>query len=442
MRKVDLKYFSMGFALSDDFGIEQMLRTLYSKTRSSDFLRKIGETFATRVVLIGIGLVANVIIARSLGPEGRGLYAVAVTVGTLGVQFGNLGLHASNTYYVAANRSLLSALVANTIIVSFTVGGVSTGLIWIILHLWPQIAPMRGLLLILSLLWIPFGLAYILFQNLLLGIQEVHAYNKIELTTKAVGLGLVGLIIIIGAVRVEVLFLSTLIALVVGVFWALVSLRSAIPTPVPRASLTLFKETIRYGMKAYLGALFAFLMLRVNLLMVQYILGAEKAGYYSVATNMADLLYMLPVVIGTILFPKLAAMNYSEEKWAFTRKVTICVGVVVFFLALFAAFLAGPIVRILFGESFMPAVPAFLWMLPGIVILSINSCYMNYFASIGMPLVTVVSPGLAAGVNIVLSLKLIPWLGIIGASLSSVVCYGVMFVTNIVYVACLEKRQS
>jgi len=435
-----LKYFNALLAVSDGFG-EEMLRAIYHRVHSSDFIRKVGETFVTRVLLIGIGLVTSVIVARILGPEGRGFYAVAITIGAIGVQFGNLGLHTSNTYYVAGDRGLLPALAANTIIVSFAVGGVGTVLIWMIFQLWPQMAPVRGLLLILSLLWIPFGLAYMLLQNLLIGIQDVRTYNKIELLTKALGLGLIGVLIITGTVGVETLFLVALIVLIIGLFWALLRLRTHIFT-LPLPSLTLFKETIRYGSKAYLAAFFAFLVLRVNLLMVKYILGAEEAGYYSIAATMADTVYMLPVVIGTILFPKLSAMTHDQEKWAFTRKMAVSVGVVTVVLATFAGLLAGPVVRILFGELFVPAVPAFIWLLPGIVFLSINTCYMNYFASIGMPLITVVSPGLAAIVNIAVNLKLIPWWGIVGASITSVLSYGLMLVASIIYVSYFRENPS
>lgn len=440
MGKFDLKYFNALLAVSDGFG-EGMLRAIYHRVHSSDFIRKVGETFVTRVLLIGIGLVTSVIVARILGPEGRGFYAVAITIGAIGVQFGNLGLHTSNTYYVAGDRGLLPALAANTIIVSFAVGGVGTVLIWMIFQLWPQMAPVRGLLLILSLLWIPFGLAYMLLQNLLIGIQDVRTYNKIELLTKALGLGLIGVLIITGAVGVETLFLVALIVLIIGLFWALLRLRTHIFT-LPLPSLTLFKETIRYGSKAYLAAFFAFLVLRVNLLMVKYILGAEEAGYYSIAATMADTVYMLPLVIGTILFPKLSAMASNQEKWAFTRKMAVSVGVVTVVLATFAGLLAGPVVRILFGELFVPAVPAFIWLLPGIVLLSINTCYMNYFASIGMPLITVVSPGLAAIVNIAVNLKLIPWWGIVGASITSVLSYGLMLVASIIYVSYFRENPS
>src|SRR3972149_6606561 len=93
-----------------------------------------------------VRLVTSVLVARILGPEGRGLYAVAMAVGAIGVQFGNLGLHASNTYYVARERSLLPALIGNTLLVSFVVGGSGSVLAWIVFSLRPELAPVPGLL--------------------------------------------------------------------------------------------------------------------------------------------------------------------------------------------------------------------------------------------------------------------------------------------------------
>jgi hypothetical protein len=99
--------------------LRQSFIGLFRKTKTSDFVRKVAETFLTRILLIGIGLITSVIVARVLGPEGRGLYAVAATIAAMGVQLGNLGLHASNTYYVAQKPELLPFLMGNTLIASF-----------------------------------------------------------------------------------------------------------------------------------------------------------------------------------------------------------------------------------------------------------------------------------------------------------------------------------
>jgi O-antigen/teichoic acid export membrane protein len=395
---------------------------LYRKTTTSDFIHKVAETFVTRILLIGIGLITSVIVARVLGPEGRGLYAVAATIGAIGVQFSNLGLHASNTYYVARDRELLPALVGNTIVVSFGFGGLGCAFTWIIFSLWPNLAPLNGLLLILSLTWIPFGLAYMLLQNLLLGIQEVRSYNKIELVTKIFGVIFIALIIFLRSVTVEKVFSAGLVVMVISFVWAFWRLLMKIPN-LPILSFALFKENIQYGIKAYLAAFFAFLILRVDLLMVKYILSAEEAGYYSIAVSMADMVYMLPLVIGTILFPKLSAMASNQEKWAFTRKVAVSVGLVMAVVVSIAAFISKEVVQFLFGTAFMPAVPAFIWLMPGVFMLSMTSIFSSYIASQYIPLILVILYFLIALINMVLNWFLLPILGIIGAAISSTISY-------------------
>ena len=414
--------------------------TLFGSPIASDFISKVAETFLTRVFLIGVGLITSVIVARILGPDGRGLYAAAAVVGSIGVQFGNLGLHGANTYYASLDRRSLPELVGNTLLVSFAFGGLCAALAWVIFLLFPTLAPLKGILLVLALTWVPFGLAYMLMQNLLLAVQEIRTYNKIELLSKILGLGLICLIIILGAVTVETIFSTGLIVLAIGGIWVLFRLRPYLDRP-PILSLPLFKENIRYGLKAYLAAFFGFMVLKVDLLMVKYILGEEQTGYYSIAVSMADMIYMLPMVIGTILFPKLCAMSDRNEKWINARKVFCVTGIVMVILVNFAALVAGPVVQFLFGAAFLPAVPAFVWLMPAIFALSVNTILMIYFASIGMPPITVYSPMIAVALNIILNINIIPLYGIVGAAISSIVSYTLMLCTSLVYISLVQRNR-
>src|SRR5215469_11623696 len=83
-----------------------------------DFCRQVAGTYATQISALVLGLLVSIAVARSLGPAGRGEYAVAMAIGTLGVQFGNLGLHASNTFQVATDRRHLPVLLANSLATS------------------------------------------------------------------------------------------------------------------------------------------------------------------------------------------------------------------------------------------------------------------------------------------------------------------------------------
>lgn len=411
----------------------------YRKIIASDFVRKVAETFATRILLIGIGLATSVIVARILGPEGRGLYAVAVAIGAIGVQFGNMGLHASNTYSAARKRSLVPTLVGNSLLVSFVFGGLVAALAWVVFSLWPNLAPVHGILLVLALVWIPVGLAYMLMRDLLLGVQEIRAYNKIDLISSLFGVILIILLIVINIVTVETVFSAGLIMVIISLVWVLRGLRPYFTrTPVP--SLALFKDNIRYGLKVYLADFFAFLVLRVDILMAKYILGSKQTGYYSVAVSMADMVYVLPVIIGTIMFPKLSSMPSIVEKWKFTKTVAKCVAIVMVSLGGLAALIAGPVVRVLYGQAFVPAVPAFLWLMPGIFFLSLQTVIIKFAASENYPISITLFYFFVSVLNIILNYFFLNYYGIKGASLASSICYALLFLLVTTYTLRMLKN--
>ena len=96
---------------------------------------------------------------------------------------------------------------------------------------------------------------------------------------------------------------------------------------------------------------------------------------------MADMVYMLPVVVGTILFPKLSALSDVRKKWELAKKISYGVGCLMLVLVVAAVLLAEPVVGFLYGKAFLSAVPAFIWLMPAILLLSVNTVLMNYFAS-------------------------------------------------------------
>ena len=427
-----------------DAGVLSIRRSLLECARlliASDFVRHVAGTLTNRFMVLGIGMLTSVVVARILGPEGRGAYAVAMGIGAMGVQGCNLGLHASNTYTVARKPELLSTLVMNSVAVGMGFGGFAAATTGAFFFLWPNLAPLHGLVLWLSLCWIPLGLCYLFTTNLLLGIHEINAYNKIELAGKIFSVALIGIVIWSDIVAPETVFSASLLALGLSLVWTFQVLhRRAVR--LTRPSLSLFIGNLGYSLRGYVAAFFSFVALRLDLLLIQYLLGVEQAGYYSVAVSLTDVLYMLPVTVGTILFPKLSAMSDDAQRWNYSRKVVGTVAALMTGIAIVALFGARPLITMVYGVAFEPATGAFVWLLPGIVLLSVSSLLMNYLASTGMPPVVMYSSGVAALINIGLNLKLIPLLGIVGASISMTISAATMLIFGVAYIVQCQQHRS
>jgi O-antigen/teichoic acid export membrane protein len=164
-------------------------------------------------------------------------------------------------------------------------------------------------------------------------------------------------------------------------------------------------------------------VLRIDLLLVKYLIGTADAGYYSIAATMADSVVILPTVVASILFPRLSAMADVTQKWNLARKTAVLTGLVMLPVVLIALALAKPVVRIFFGPAFMPSVAAFVWLLPGIFFLGIESVLVQFLNSMGYPRIVVGGWLICCVANVGLNLWAIPAYGIVGASVVSSACY-------------------
>ncbi|MBD0319803.1 MAG: oligosaccharide flippase family protein, partial [Gemmatimonadetes bacterium] len=295
-------------------------------------------------------------------------------------------------------------------------------------------APVYGWVLLISAAAIPFALTALLLQSLLLGIQEIRAYNKIDASTAAVSFAMIALLVWAGSVRVDALMAVTLLVAATGLGWTAAELRRRTPA-LGAPSWPLLRTSLRYGARAYLAALFAFLAQRGDLLIVNRVLGSEQAGYYAVAANVAAIVCVFPSVVGTVLFPRLSAVSDARERWRITKRVIGLVAVLVTLFSGCFALVAPALIRLAFGATFEPAITPFYWLLPGIVLLSVNMILMNYFASIGHPPFSVYAWAAAAGVNILLNAVFVPRFGISGAAVVSTLTYSVLVLSCAVYAA-------
>ena len=422
-------------------GTAGVFHALYHIVIRSDFVRKVAETFATRILLIGIGLATSVIVARILGPEGQGLYALAVVIGVIGVQFANLGLHASNTYYVARDRKLLPPLLGNTLVASFVFGGIGAVITLVIFSMWPKLSPIDGPLLTLALLWIPLGLAYMLLQNLLLGIQEVRSYNKIELANKVFAVSSICLLILVDAVTVETIYSVGLIVLIVSLFWILRQLKGHIHcSPMP--SFALFKDSLRYGFKAYISAFAALMIQRMDLLMINYYLGNKQTGLYSIAVGLIDMLFLFPIVVGIIAFPKLCAMGEWHQRLKYTRKIVLVMVGIIIPLIITIFFSAEFIITTLYGSNYTASAGALAWFLPGLFVWSIEVMYRKLLISIDYPAAIAWSWIGAFCLNIGLNVVLIQRFGINGAAAASSLSYFAVAVVTILLLYRISRESK
>lgn len=384
----------------------------------------ITQTFATRLVVMGLGMVVSIAAARLLGPAGRGAYAAAAAFAALLAQFGNLGLHGANTYLVAADRTRLRPLLGNTVALGIGWGGVLGlgGLAFTSLGDQAIVAP--GLRLLAAGM-VPLLLSYMLLQNLAMGVERFDLFNQSELLNVSTTLLLLAAVLGLSSLSPAGMLAISLAGPLLAGGLLLVRLSRLSGWAWSRELLL---RGLQYGWRPYLLSLAGFAVSRTDLFVVTSRLGPTEAGHYSVALTLAGIFGTFPAIVGQVLFPRLGATPDLAARWRETGRTALWLTGLVAVAAAIVALLAGPLVQLLFGAAFLPAVPVFRGLLVGAVFMALHVAVVQYLNSLGYPFAVVVLWLAAAALNGVLNLVLIPRLGLLGGAWASAITYAALAV--------------
>jgi O-antigen/teichoic acid export membrane protein len=381
-----------------------------------------------KLFVLILGAATTVIVARSLGPAGRGSLASVYALMMLLAQLGTFGIASANPYFAAREPQMRARIAGNSLWLAGVLGPVMAA-VGIAVKLaapgaladvsWPELS--------VGMLAVPIMLSSLFLQSILLGDGRTVLYNGVEVGTALLTVLLLSTVLPLAGGGV-LLALSLMVGPQVAALFVYMSAMRHHGRLLRPLDGVLARRMIGYGARAYLVTLIAFMLIRIDLLLVNGIQGARAAGQYSIAVALADALYLLPVSVAVNLFPRLARGSANRE---LSLSVFHLVAVGYLIVCALAAPLAGPVITLMFGQAYHPAISLFLWLLPGVYCLGVLTMIAYHFAAHGMPreLVLVWGPGLA--VNLALDIALLPHHGTYVASIASTAGYAVVLVLHL-----------
>jgi O-antigen/teichoic acid export membrane protein len=389
-----------------------------SKSDGTDFAGDVSITFLAKGATYGLAFASTVIVARALGPTGRGAVAVALTLGAILVQLGSAGFISGFAYYVAGGQSTPAQAVRQALFLTIAIGGgLAIGVIALRAAA-PHVVGLGWGTTVLVAVGAPGILYMLLLQGILLGQGRARAYNALDLYRA--GFAVAGLLIwetLVGLDQVSA------VAILIGAWWLAAALGILhLRTPkwwLPQLQRDLLGQMLRYGARVYMGTVLGLLLITLDLLLVNAYLGAKAAGLYSVSATMAEAMLLIPLVVGINLLPRVARGSGPAASAAAFRVTVIVLGTA----CIVCAALAGPLVRLLFGDQFAPAASLFQLLSPGVFALGLAAVLSHHFAGEGYPLPAVAAAGIVLALNIVLDVLLLRPLGLHEASIASSAAY-------------------
>lgn len=383
--------------------------------------RRIATVFTVRVGAAVIGVVNAFVLARLLGPAGKGdFYLVQLVPSTLLV-IGQLGLPSAIAYQ--AGRGRMNGLAWRSVLLALTLSGIGVGLTVLALPMLEATVfqDVDGSLMVVALATVPYTYAFTFGNAILTGRQRVSVYGAIALGQ--VILALVLFLILIGAMGLQAhgailaYLLYTAVAAIAVTFAAFRS-----PSGESHGPPVPIRQLFSYGLRMYPASMSSFFSYRADVYLLALLgTSASELGLYSVAVGLAELVFFLPDSVVIVFFPHVAGGTREEadKQAAVVTRVTIAAtGLAALPLAVAAIFAVNLIL-----PAYVGGLPALFLLLPGVVMLSASktlSAYLNGIGHGGIVSVTALTALLA---NIALNLVLIPPFGIRGAAMSSLISY-------------------
>jgi O-antigen/teichoic acid export membrane protein len=380
--------------------------------------RVVGRLSLVQVFTTAAGLVTGPLLARSLGADGRGVFAAIVVPITLAPFVAGFGLGTFATREIARGRSVAVVVGSTGLpLALIALGGVLAA---------PAIA--KGLAngretvetyVQLGLYALPIYLLSGLLMNVAQGLQRwrMVAYAQ----------ALQPLVLLVG---VSTLFaiseLTVATASVLTIASGFAPLALLLPLGIragrPTFSASLAAEGLRFGPKAWFGGIASLTNARLDQLLMIRMVSPSTLGLYAVAVNVASAPTIIPSAAASAIFPRVAA----GERALAPRAVRTSIGITAVISATMAA-LTIPLLHVLYGGAFRGSATMIWILLVGTLPLAGSLVLSSALTSGGHPEASARSEGLALLITIPGLLLLIPPLGGQGAALVSVLSYAASF---------------
>lgn len=403
------------------------------------FGRDVVGTFATRVVVLGLGVASSVVLARALGAEGRGLVAALLVYPTLLFSLFEGGFRQAAVFAIG-RRAWPENAVVGAVLSHFLVASTVSMAVVASLLTWISPSDWLGLWIVLAAAQVPVRLANALVRGLLLGRQAVGTANAIERRSRF-GYSLVLVLLF----AVDGLTVTT--ALAAGVVGHLAGLGLAwrrlqgLEMAAPRWVASVWRAMLKRGTVFAVGLFVLQLNYRLDVILLERLSDTATIGRYAVATQLAELLWQLPAAFGLVIFSRAAASEAAGDR-AMVDQVAQATRVslaLVAAAAIAAAVLAPVAVPRVFGSAFGESVPMLWALLPGVVALTTFKVINAFVAGGGAPRIAIGVMLPAVILNVVLNVWWIPMAGGVGAAFASSVSYLLAGAAFVVYFAITHR---
>lgn len=414
---------------------------------SSQLGSRFKSAFLGKAIEVASGALLLVLLARLLSPDGYGLLFLAISVMGVLKLFSNLGIAKSSARYIARYKETDPGQIAHilrfaSLLLALTITVVS--LFLLLFHEYLAVA--LGEPEIISFLLV--GVLYIVFetlsdgtQRILQGFEAIKASSGLKGTyggsrvVFAIGLVLLGY----GAVGAFLGYvLGAAVTTIVGVGY--IYRRYYRTAAHGERNRDLRRQIAEYSIPLTVTNTANSIDKQVDTILVGFFLGPVAVAYYTLSKQIITFLQAPIHAIGFTISPTLESEKGAGNVQNSARIYeTSLVHALLLMMpgAAGLALIAESLIELVFGPEYLGAVPVLQVLSLYAVFLSVTVTTSNGLDFLGRARERAIVRGVTAVLNFGLNIVMIPWLGVMGAAIATVITFSMYTVAN-VYIISLE----
>lgn len=399
---------------------------------SSSFKKYLANTswlFLERILRILVSFVVTILVVRYLGPKEFGLYSYALSFFWLFGSLSTLGLEAITTREIVKYPDKKDEI--NGTVFFLRIAGSLAAIVLIAATLFLTGEETYTAILILILSGSFFFQSFSVIEYYFRGIVKAK-YNAYALSVS---------VILSSALKVIfILVKAPLIYFVYSVVFEYAALAIGLIVVYHHYKLSIFNwkyskniasSLIKDSWPLALSGIVVMVYVRIDQIMIKNMMSVEAVGYYSAAVRLCEAWYFIPVTLCNSIFPAIVnAKNVSQEFYnnrmqkLYDLLTWLAIGI-----AVPVTIFSDKIILLLFGNEFSPAAPVLTIYIWAGVAVFLGVASSQYLINENLTKLSF-SRNLAGMIlNVGLNLILIPYYGIIGSAVATLISYSLIILT-------------
>jgi O-antigen/teichoic acid export membrane protein len=404
--------------------VDHLLSKFHGLIKRDGFVKyffNTGWLLLDKVLRLTLGLFVGVLVARYLGPDDFGVLNYAISIVALFAAFGKLGLDNIIIRNIVKEPDKRDVLLGTAFILK-NIGSIALLLIvFFVLQFTNTTGFEQNIVIIIS------------FAQIFVSVEVIDFYFQSQV--KAKYSGFVSIISTVFFVLIRIFFVVYkypleyfAIAIVLeqaikGFLYIVFYKVNSLKILNWRYSNSVAKTLLKDSGPLILSSLVVMVYMRIDQIMIKEMIGNSALGQYSAAVRLSEAWYFIPAIIGTSFFPAIIqAKKIGKLQYFATLQnlydIVVWFGILV---ALPVTFLSDWIIELLYGSAFNEAGTVLMLHIWTGVFVGISIVKGRWQVTENLTKLHFYGAITSAIINVVLNYLFIPFFGIKGAAIATLI---------------------